>query len=132
MEVVWFRNVRESCFVSILIGEKGSGFMISFRFLMESPTLVRDALKLISGSVLLNSSKSAFFSGDMMTLACFGVSISAINSSCETNRDICTSSYFKVLSVRLFVSRNCETSSPIIDCKRDFTAGVFCDSGRRS
>jgi hypothetical protein len=80
MEVVWCRNVRESCFVSILIGEKGSGFNISFFYLIVPPTLVSDALTLISGRVLLNSSKSDFFKEDIIA-GCLGVSIDAISPS---------------------------------------------------
>ena len=128
---MWLRKVLESRLISTLIGEKGSGFNISFFYLIVPPTLVSDALTLISGRVLLNSSKSDFFKEDIIA-GCLGVSIDAISPSWETSRVIWSSSCFNVLSVRLFVSRNCETSSPIIYWRRDFIAGVFCDSGSLS
>ena len=129
IDVEWLRNVFESFLGSWYIGEKGSSFKVSLDILIVSPMLATDVLILISGRVLLNSSKSYFLRGDLI-VACLGVSACPSNPSRAIRREIWSSSCLKDLSVRLFVSRNCETSSPIIDCIRVLMAGMLSDSGK--
>lgn len=94
-------------------------------------------IALISGKIVLLVSidnSAPYFLGDRGVGKLISISLSStdITPSCLSNLEIDASSNCKDLSVRLLVSRNCETSSPIIDYTFAFIAGVFRASGMRA
>jgi len=123
------RKVFESYLGSLYVGEKGSTLKISFLLIV--------LIALISGKIVLLVSidnSAPYFLGDRGVGKLISISLSStdITRSCLSNLEIDASSNCKDLSVRLLVSRNCETSSPIIDYTFAFIAGVFRASGMRA